>query len=368
MSIYADKVDGKLTGRFCVEVTINGKRLRGRCDTIEAAKVKEAEFELHLRTGEAPAAKDNHNRNSRPLTLSHLLEKAAPLLWNGSAHGQDCERKVRAMVSRFNDPRLERVDTTFVDDVILWLRAEGRSPATINRYFAALHAILKWAAAPGRKYIAEMPVFDWQEEDEGRVRSVSLYEEAQLEEFLFFHDQREIADFVTVAIDTGCRRGELLAARAEQLDGNWLRLWSDQTKGKVSRSVPLTPRAMALLAKRLPWKLTTRALEYWWGEAREAIGLDTDDDFVLHACRHTCATRLVERGINLAVVQKFMGHKSIQTTLRYAHVSDELLSQAAVALARGPLVSVCGVSGVSPGDVVSVGENGAALPHLARTA
>ena len=58
------------------------------------------------------------------------------------------------------------------------------------------------------------------------------------------------------------------------------------------------------------------------------MGLSQDEDFVFHTLRHTRATRLVELGVNLRVIQQFMGHKSIQTTLRYAHVSDDMLTDA----------------------------------------
>ena len=43
---------------------------------------------------------------------------------------------------------------------------------------------------------------------------------------------------------------------------------------------------------------------------------------------HTCASRLVQRRINLKVVQTWMGHKSIQITLRYAHLAPSNLMDA----------------------------------------
>ena len=59
------------------------------------------------------------------------------------------------------------------------------------------------------------------------------------------------------------------------------------------------------------------------------IHLDRNDqDFVPHICRHTCASRLVQKGVPLTVVMKWMGHKSMQTTLRYAHLCDKNLEQA----------------------------------------
>ena len=65
-----------------------------------------------------------------------------------------------------------------------------------------------------------------------------------------------------------------------------------------------------------------------WNRARKAMGLEDDPWFVFRCCRHTCATRLVQANVNLAVVKEFMGHKTIETTLRYAHVNDTGLTDA----------------------------------------
>jgi hypothetical protein len=118
----------------------------------------------------------------------------------------------------------------------------------------------------------------------------------------------------------------------DQLDGKWLRLW--QTKNGAPRSVPLTERTQAILAERLPWTVKEHQIRYAWEKAKVAMGLSQDEDFVFHTLRHTRATRLVELGVNLRVIQQFMGHKAIQTTIRYAHVSNEMLVDAVSRMER----------------------------------
>ena len=69
-----------------------------------------------------------------------------------------------------------------------------------------------------------------------------------------------------------------------------------------------------------------------WNKMRNALGLSEDAQFVIHAMRHTCCTRLLANGVDLITAQHWMGHKDIRQTAAYAHMMPKNLDAAATAL------------------------------------
>jgi len=69
-------------------------------------------------------------------------------------------------------------------------------------------------------------------------------------------------------------------------------------------------------------------------------GLTHDDiftcdinNFRFHDLRHTCASYLVQAGVELLKVAAHLGHKNIQSTLRYAHLSPKVTEETGEAVA-----------------------------------
>jgi site-specific recombinase XerD len=60
-----------------------------------------------------------------------------------------------------------------------------------------------------------------------------------------------------------------------------------------------------------------------WHEARATAGLGSDKQIVPHCLRHTCASRLVRGGIDIRRVQMWLGHQTLQMTMRYAHLATQ---------------------------------------------
>ena len=61
-------------------------------------------------------------------------------------------------------------------------------------------------------------------------------------------------------------------------------------------------------------------------------GFAGDKDLVPHALRHTCASRLVQGGIDIRRVQMWLGHQTLQMTMRYAHLATHDLDKCVAVL------------------------------------
>jgi len=224
-------------------------------------------------------------------------------------------------------------------------------PATVNRRMSAISSALQEAFRRGE--LAKLPPIPHWAENNRRERYMSTDEEqAIIQEIEKRADAaaimglgvtndwtyvRNLAIFLT---DTGFRFSE--AFKFDIVDGH-ANLRHGDTKTEAGRRVPLTIRARAAADHMLahPWHasdLTPEQRWCWvshrWELACKAAGVT---GITLHILRHTCASRLVQRGVNIYVVSKWLGHSSVRTTERYAKLAPDTLSLALAALEGGPV-------------------------------
>ena len=314
---------------FLVDVTVNGKRKTKTCSTYDEAVVSRLQMEAELRGGVIQAA-----ATPASWELSKAYATTLEMRWRDTKNETKAARNARDVVAFFGGTRqLNTITAVDIDDYVKHLRAKKNSPGTINRKLAALSAM--FTDAEERGGCNRRPRLIRQPEPTHRIRYLSPDEEQLLASLMIQWNQPAVLDAITVLIDTGMRVGELLTLEVKDVDlkENIVSIWVN--KGDLPRSVPMTLRVRDIIAGRCAasrglvfYNLTRETLRYYWDRARSAMGLDDDDQFVPHALRHTCATRLVQKGVSLFVVQKILGHSSIQVTEKYAHLSQRELKDA----------------------------------------
>ena len=190
-------------------------------------------------------------------------------------------------------------------------------------------------AAVDRNRLEKKPKIPYRRAYKSRMRFLSQTEERTLIGLLRQWDLNGAADGFIVLIDTGLRISEMksLIEKDIDLDRQLIHAW--QTKTKHPRTVPMTARVRKIIRGR--WagmpdeRLFPQSYVYFkmaWNRVRSVMGLEDDPQFVIHILRHTCASRLVQGGVSLAVIKEWMGHKRIQSTLIYAHLCTKNLSEA----------------------------------------
>jgi integrase/recombinase XerC len=138
-----------------------------------------------------------------------------------------------------------------------------------------------------------------------------------------------------VLLHSGLRKGECVDLRFQDLDVPGQRLIVRQGKGQRDRLVYLsdiTCQALGLYlqgAARRPtdpvWlypngkPMTADWLRNHVAALGRAVGIES---FYPHRLRHTCATRLLNAGMDITGIQKLLGHEQISTTMIYARVQD----------------------------------------------
>jgi integrase len=227
-----------------------------------------------------------------------------------------------------------------IDDILQHFKKKGASTSSLNKISACISKSLNLAVDRG--WLDKKPKIDWITTNNNRLRYLIKEEEAYLVQILTAKQEIECKDFFLFLLDTGLRRGEALrlSCRDVDLDKGTLSVW--ETKNGNPRTVPLTTRVKNILETRIDtegrlknkpiFNLTEEKIRRVWEWLRSNMGLEDDKEFVLHSLRHTCASRLVQRGIQLQVVQQWLGHKSINMTLRYAHLDTQNLLDASKVL------------------------------------
>jgi integrase len=130
-----------------------------------------------------------------------------------------------------------------------------------------------------------------------------------------------VLPMILLALETGLRRAELLAATWSALDLERRALTIPETKNGHSRTIPLTREAMEILAT-LPrddtrlFPMTATAFRLAWERLVKRAGVE---DLHFHDLRHEAISRFFEMGLSTPEVALISGHRDMRMLFRYTH-------------------------------------------------
>lgn len=262
-----------------------------------------------------------------------------------------------------------------IEDLRGWFNDQEWTPATFNRYKSMLSLIYRLGNENKKVDSNPTKLLKRKHEDNGRIRflnqSGAYDEEARLRSAIEAKYLSHLPEF-EIALHTGMRPSEQYSLTWDRVDLFGRRVTVPRSKNGKARHIPLNSEALAafkVLARRSPngpgpvfinskgEKLV--GYKHWFNQAVKEAGLM---DFTWYCLRHTFASRLVMVGVDIRTVAELMGHKTIQMTMRYAHLAPE---HNLAAVERLALFNSGTPSAVGPSPLGTAAQGGASATRTA---
>jgi integrase len=280
-------------------------------------------------------------------TLGAVFRSADRLHWSRLNSGKNKSPICAGIFVRWAGPKMmpsEAFAQAKIDAFFEYLIVTRKcSNSTLNHYRSALSVLMRYAG------LKEEPTLPWYKPGQGRKRFFTDDEEALiLQTWSLWGLQRE-RDFFVFLLDTGARPWSEGASLPWTYVYDTHKVHFAETKNGLPRTLPLTSRAWQAIQGQSrdlpgPWHgLDVFAMNTLWDKTQQKF--PQLSDAVIYSCRHTCASRLVQRGWDIRKVKEWMGHKAIVTTMGYAHLAPEHLIEGAEILEGKRAVMLTAIEG-----------------------
>ena len=273
----------------------------------------------------------------RNITLSELIEKYQDevLVHKGRVMQADQTTQLNWWKDEIGYMALAEISRSDIEEGKKKLRKgnkKERTPATVNRYLAALShdfnvAMKEW------EWIDENPVSKVKKltEPKGRDRFLSLDEKKRLLKACKASTNKFLYPAVFLAIATGARASEIIYLKYSDINLEIGTAALHDTKNKEKRSITIAGVALGLLKdmennRRMDTEYVfPRAdgekpilIRKAWDKAIKQAKIN---DFRYHDLRHTAASYLAMNQATMLEIADVLGHKDLQMVKRYAHLS-----------------------------------------------
>jgi len=340
-----------LKGARDAVLKIRAQAREGVCPVEERRKVK-------VKAEEDRKAQDNQ----RELLLRNFLEQVyiPDAKRRGMKTIDKTDQMVRSHFADFLDYRLDHITPKMIEKWQTDALAKGLKPTSINRALNPLRAIMTIAVE--KEYLEIHPLKRCKNlsvQDDMKERYLSAEEETRLRNQLEKRNQEKsirlppdderiyadhIMPIVLVALNTGMRRGEIFQLTWDNVSfkNNIITVAADTAKSSRKRYINMNKEIQRVLndwnkySSRVglvfPNPETGKRLvdikSMWVNILKDA----EIHNFRFHDLRHTFASNLVMKGAPLYMVQKLLGHSTLEMTMRYAHLSPDSTAQAVALL------------------------------------
>jgi len=278
-------------------------------------------------------------------TLSEATRIVYKRQYNGTDSAKNFLIAMNHNIQAIGDIRVDKITTPVVNKMMDYLLLKLKnSKAVVNTKRGYLKTVLDHMIDDGyidkirlpkrhriKKQKVEYLTQDMEEELLNYLRDKSI----ELQHY--YYEDKEIYHqafyIISCLIDLGCRVNELLGLEKRYVDFDNNQINFNERKNDNAVAVPMTDRVkeyMRLYCHNKKdfdrvFSLKYDQLNGIWQEARKSLGYANKKCYTLHLCRHTTASRLVQRGVPLLLVKDWLGHEDIKTTMIYAHLQPRAL-------------------------------------------
>ena len=293
-----------------------------------------------------------HGQNPKRRLVVRPFTEAADDFLNWAAmehreHPNTHRRLVTSLVSLkafFGGCPVGAVSEGGIEDFKTRRRQNGIREVTLRHDLYALSKFFEYSTK--QRWAARNPIRNVDIPSDAEAIRMHVLSDAE-EKLYFQRAHGDLYDLGRLMLLQGCRPEEVLQLRQSDVDleNRKLRIAGGKTKA-ARRTLTLTQESMHILARRLAnpsqWVFPSRKRpgkpiarlnsqhdavlfrfnhvkvgEKWVEKSTEA-----QVQFVLYDLRHTFATRLAERGIDLATIAAILGHSGVRVVMRYVHVTE----------------------------------------------
>ena len=264
-------------------------------------------------------------------TLSEATRVVYKRRKNGTKSATNFLIGMKHNIKALGDLPVNKITRPMVNKMMDILKQERKnSNAVINQKMGYLRVVLQEMEEDGFIEMIKMP--KPRPTKNSKVHYLTEDMEKELLDYFSVHSKKAF-HIVSLLIDLGCRVNELLELEKRFVDFKNNQINFNERKNDKAEAVPMTQRVRWIMnlyyydvddTDKL-FDINYSELNAIWQKARKDLGYADKKFYTIHLCRHTCASRLVQRGVPILLVKDWLGHEDIENTMIYAHLQPKAL-------------------------------------------